>query len=102
MLHQIQHRARYNNVVKELLDQLPDFHAEMGVYSRLLAMESTYKEWTQQQSDDSKAYITDDMLTLSDDACTQATHEITASVLRLLYHLDDYWRTTAEVNVEEN
>ncbi len=102
MIKRIQHNARYNDFVKELLDQLPDFHAELGVYSRLLAMESTYKEWTEQQPEDSKAYITEDMLNLSDDHCTRVAHQMHSSALLLMQRLDKYYSSTAEVRVEEN
>lgn len=95
----MQHKAQYNNFIKELLDALEGPVQDMGIYARLLAMECELKEWTeeQMQQTESNAFITDQMLSFCEDTCTNVALEMKTELQSLLVYLDDYWQTTSEV-----
>ena len=106
MMKNIKHRAKYNNYISELIDELENTLPDLGIYARLLAMETSYKEWTAQKIKESNSsslpFITQEMLETADDEQVLAATELHKEVQELLFYLSDYWQTTDEIKSELN
>lgn len=102
----IQHKAKYNNYVSELIDCLEDHIADLGIFPRLLAMETDYKQWVEKQMADitpnHHPFITDDMLHLAEDPQVQVLMELHTEVMELISLLSAYWQQTDELKSEFN
>ncbi len=87
-----------------MMEELEDAQAELAVFARLLAMESDLKEWVEKQiqNADEPSHMTDEMLDYCEDHCTAVAQRMNKEVLSLLKFLDNYWKGTAEVRVDEN
>ncbi|MFN0033258.1 MAG: hypothetical protein ACKVOR_13940 [Flavobacteriales bacterium] len=105
-LKSINQRAKYNNHVNTLIKELETHMADLGIYPRLLAMESVYKEWVAQQIDDTLAsdtpFITEAMLQLAEDPQVQTLVQLKKEVFHLLIRLNKYWQDTDDARSEYN
>ena len=106
MISHIQHKAKYNNYVIELMKCLDEHMSDLGIYPRLLAMETDYKEWVAAElakpETKHRPFITEDMLKLATDAQVQMLMELKQEVWDLLTELDRYWQDTQELKAEFN
>jgi hypothetical protein len=106
LLKKIQHQARYNNFVMDFADVLEEDYVDLRMFMRLLAMESDYKEWVEEQlkaNPNSKPlYITEDMVNAAKDDNVVAVRELTDEMIELSHTLHIYIIDTPEINAEYN
>ncbi len=99
----ILNQNNYTNCLLEAMQELEDLAMDLGGTTRLLAIETDFKEAVHHAIENNEQlFITDTMLTLSNDAHVQLAVDMKAELYNCLNKLSEIYNTTPEGLAGEN
>ncbi len=99
----ILNQNNYTDCLLKAMQELEDLAMDLGGTMRLLAIETDFKEAVQVAiENDEQLFITDSMISLSDDAHVQLALDMKIELYNCLNKLSEIYNTTPEGLASEN